>query len=580
MIPIAGLGKAYVEIHADTRPFAKELFAEVNAILAAVEKSIGPASVKLGKEIGDKVGEGLRGQGARIGRNIKDTLDEEVPDVDVDVNVRRSGLRGFLRDARSQFLQLGTAARDSFQTIFSGLKTFVANIFNIPEKSPLTGVLTVLAIAILPALIPLVIGLGAAFADLLGFVALLPGALGALLAILPPLIVGFMGLTKAIELAFEKDPKKFQEGLKAVSPTVGALAKLFREFVPIFERIGAGIEKAFLTPLVKSLRPALRTLLPVLESGFNTLAGSLGRFFGSLITFLGSPRVTSFLTKLFPSLAGAIDRIGPSVIRILDAMTAAAEAALPFLERVGDAFGGFLTDFAELITRSIEDGSFNDFLEDAFRSLREIKDLVFAILDLFRTLFEETDEDGRTMLRILTELFQQFSDFFKSPDGKAFLKDLTELAILFLDNLKLIIPVAASLAVPFIIVSKVINGMIFAVRVLIELIREALGLSNSLEGRRQLIRSRGIASNPGSPPFFADGGITKGPTIAGEAGPELVVPLTKPNRAAALLNEVGLLGAPNVYVFLGTSQITEILDVRVEKGLDKQARALANGPRS
>lgn len=582
MVPIAGLGKAFVEVHADTRPFAKELVAEISAIIAAAEKALGPSAKKLGETIADKVSEGVRSRGARIGKTVKEALDKDKPKVDVDVDVDRAGIKKFLANTRSQFLAFGSSVKDGLSNVFSGLKTFVANIFNIPEKSPLTGVLTVLAIGILPALIPLVIGLAAAFADLLGFVALIPGAIAAIIAILPPLIIGFKGLGEAIGLAFEKDPKKFKEGLEQMSPPVRALTKLFREFVPIFERIGAKIEAAFLGPLTKALRPALRALLPTLEKGFGTLAGSLGRFFASIVTFLGSPQVSKFLGTLFPTLAGIIDRLGPSVIKILEAMTKAAEASLPFLERVADAFGGFLENFAELITKSIEDGTFQKFLDDAFISLGHIKDTVLAILGFFQTLFAETDEDGRTMLDILTELFKQFDEFFKSEKGKKFLKDMTDLAILFLDNLKLIIPVIASMAVPFLVVSRIINEIIFLVRILIELIRQALGLSNSLNNQKQLIRSRGqvIGSQTGSPPFFAEGGITDGPTIAGEAGPELVLPLTKPNRAAALLNDVGLLGPPNVYVFLGTSQITDILDVRVDKGLDRQARALANGPRS
>jgi hypothetical protein len=41
---------------------------------------------------------------------------------------------------------------------------------------------------------------------------------------------------------------------------------------------------------------------------------------------------------------------------------------------------------------------------------------------------------------------------------------------------------------------------------------------------------------------YAEGGITTRPVIAGEAGPEAVVPLTKPNRAAEVLAKAGLLG--------------------------------------
>lgn len=43
--------------------------------------------------------------------------------------------------------------------------------------------------------------------------------------------------------------------------------------------------------------------------------------------------------------------------------------------------------------------------------------------------------------------------------------------------------------------------------------------------------------------FFADGGIVFGPTraIVGEAGPEVIIPLTRPERAATLAADSGLL---------------------------------------
>lgn len=584
MVPIAGLGKAFIEVHADTRPFAREIIPEIEAILAAAEKALGPTSKKLGEAIGEKVADGVRTKGEGVSKRLKDALTKDKPKVDVDVDVDRSGFSRFLANARTGLLNLGTGIKDSFGKVFGGLRTFVANIFNIPEASPVSSVLTVLAIAVIPALIGGVISLAAAIADLLGFVALVPAAFGAILALIPPLIIGFKGIGNAVELAFEKDPEKFREGLKQLSPSVQGLAKLLREFVPVLERIGKKIETAFIDPIVKVLRPALKNLLPVLEFGFENVAGALGRFIASLVKFLGSPRVNNFLGELFPTLARIIDRVGPAVIRILDSLVKAAEAALPFLERVADSFGDFLENFAELIDRAIADGRFNDFLEDAFRSFRDIKELLGAVLGLLRTMFAETDDKGRNLIDIFTDLFRQFDNFFSSPKGKALLRDLADLAILFADNLKLIIPILAALLLPFIAISKIINQAIAGVRVLIELIRKALGLSSGLTGTGGAIGSAagraisGVAGF-GAAPGFAEGGITRGPSIAGEKGPELILPLTKPNRAAALLAQAGLTGATNVYVFLGTDQITDILDVRVERAMDDQARALANGPR-
>lgn len=92
-------------------------------------------------------------------------------------------------------------------------------------------------------------------------------------------------------------------------------------------------------------------------------------------------------------------------------------------------------------------------------------------------------------------------------------------------------------------------------------------------------------------PLLASGGLIKAPTLAvvGEAGPEAVVPMSDPSRAAAVARQTGLLDmigsvgghaeAINVRVFLGTREITDILDTRIDKKMDAQARELAYGTR-
>lgn len=91
-------------------------------------------------------------------------------------------------------------------------------------------------------------------------------------------------------------------------------------------------------------------------------------------------------------------------------------------------------------------------------------------------------------------------------------------------------------------------------------------------------------------PLLAAGGLVNSPTLAvvGEAGPEAVVPLSDPAKAASVAKKTGLLdmlgsrtggGNTQVHVYLGTREITDILDVRITKALDNQAQELAYGTR-
>lgn len=92
-------------------------------------------------------------------------------------------------------------------------------------------------------------------------------------------------------------------------------------------------------------------------------------------------------------------------------------------------------------------------------------------------------------------------------------------------------------------------------------------------------------------PLLATGGLINAPTLAvvGEAGPEAVIPMSDPARAAAVAKQTGLLdilgskmsnaGTTLVRVYLGTREITDILGTVVDKKLNDQANELAYGTR-
>lgn len=85
---------------------------------------------------------------------------------------------------------------------------------------------------------------------------------------------------------------------------------------------------------------------------------------------------------------------------------------------------------------------------------------------------------------------------------------------------------------------------------------------------------------------FADGDIITKPTVGlmGEAGPEVVIPLTKPARAAQLAQQSGLTqmlggGETNVFVYIGDEQLEAKMVKVVQGNNNKQALAMSQGAR-
>jgi len=119
------------------------------------------------------------------------------------------------------------------------------------------------------------------------------------------------------------------------------------------------------------------------------------------------------------------------------------------------------------------------------------------------------------------------------------------------------------------------------------------GINSIISGFNSGIDRVSSAVHIGLPhiPLLASGGLVTAPTLAvvGEAGPEAVVPMGDPAKAAAVAKSTGLLDmlgsrashgeATNVRVYLGTREITDILDVRIDKKMSDQANELSYGTR-
>lgn len=115
-------------------------------------------------------------------------------------------------------------------------------------------------------------------------------------------------------------------------------------------------------------------------------------------------------------------------------------------------------------------------------------------------------------------------------------------------------------------------------------INDAIGSVNSGIGHVAGFLHIGIPSIP----KLANGTITNGPMVAtlGESGREVVIPLTRPQRAAKLLRDSGLaaqlgMGQPavNVAVYIGAERLDDRIDTRVAVANDDTSDALAHGTR-
>jgi phage-related protein len=498
-------------------------------------------------------------------------------------------------------------------------------------------------VSLLASLIPLAIQAAQAVGGLVAAIALIPAAGAAAAVAMGVLNLAFQGFDKAISAALEGDMEAFNKALEKLSPNAQRVARAIQPFLTtlqrtvqegVFQQIVGGVEKlmdrlgkaGILTTLEQishifgsiindfllwlSTKEGIGVIRDVLKSVVDTLnilrpaLRPLTHAFGIIISAGAGvlPRIAKVIATLAEHFAAFIDKADKS---------GALEAFFRNLGTVFEKLGPVIEQAFGLILRFLvwavnnPDAitgianaffTFADALIAAFKDPQVIVSLQ-AIVSIFNSIPPKTWEDiAIAMLRLAVALgilgaaLIAISGVAASATRK-FQEWIGDLIKFARDAPKRILGISgsffdagASLMKSFFNGLKSVAGEIGSVATaIVNKIKSSL---NSAIGgiNAGLDNAFGVFNiNPPNIPFLAKGAIVNGPTVAmiGEAGPEAVIPLNNPGRAASLLMQSGLanMAAPIVNVYLGTEQLDQRVFKVVSKTNSSQAQFLRHGPR-
>ena len=287
--------------------------------------------------------------------------------------------------------------------IGSGLGSFVSS-------SPLLVLIAVLT--------PAIIGLAAALSQLIGVVGIIPAGLGVLLSAIIPVVVAFQNFGDAVSALAEGDVDKINEALKKLSPSAAAVAKEVAALLPMLRSFQKVVQEGFFAPIVGNFTLTVRALFGVFEKGFFDVARAMGRLTSSFAELLTSDKNVQAFRDLFASTARIIASMMGPLLRFTDMLFSTMQAGLPFVERLAAALGRALDKFSAFVNASIENGDFDQFIEDAITTVKELIDLVKALGGLLGTLFAGTEDAGHGFIKTLTDLTIKLDEFLKTAEGQ------------------------------------------------------------------------------------------------------------------------------------------------------------------
>jgi hypothetical protein len=618
---VTTLGEAFIEVHADTGPFDRELAAKLKAALADADKKLSPMAVDTGEKLSKKISEGVDGNSPAIERAFRRVGNKIGSETDKwDAKLKAP----FMRMAKGNFIltrmfgqmviAIGGATRRIFRfgTVVTKTGTSLLEFAAITGKlvvqslgrmvgiaSDVAGTMSSLAaagtkvgssflalggelVALIPtllanvtmvllltaalgALLGAIILILAPIATLIGFLTVIPTLVGLILFAVAPLIIGFKGLGDAMQLVFEKDPEVLKKKLKTISPVLRQLVMALRPIRTEFDKMKDAVQAALLGPIITQLSPFLRTLLPVLQVGFTAIAQAMGNIALALMRVLTSREALDGMAAIMGALAQFLDQNSGVITDLITALGRAAVTALPIVMEMLNKLGEFLDEFAGWIEGAITDGRFEGWLNTAIESLKSIGGLIGSAIELFKTLFGMTDEEGRKFLDKISRALDKITAWLKSPEGIDAVRDLVSLANLFAD--------ALGIALQFLRLSLTT----------LHLIMEAFRWLNDHPIGKVDIGKTLV----GPLAFFSGGGVVPQDELAMvHKGEPILDPANSVSRNRAILANAGMLDTLSpqestvVNVYLGTERLDERVDYRIAKSNNRMANSLATGTRS
>lgn len=384
-----------------------ELFAKIDKRFNDLEKSTDAVF----EEILDSTGHltnRMESNFEHAGRSINRSVKNIANDID---NVAEDVDRRVLNPLQRGFRKLG----DIITGVGTTLAQLGSGLGGLVSSSPL--------LALILALTPAIIALAAALSQLIGLIGILPVGIGVLISAIVPAIVAFQNFGDAVSALAEGDLKKIDEALKKLSPSARLVAREVASLLPLLKQFQRGVQEAFFSQIGGSFQ-RLVGVLPLIADNFNRVATALGKFFALFTVFTTSLNFVNALNDVFNETANIVNKLSGPIIRFLDAIAVTASAGVPFIDRLVNALGRALDTFSAFINKSIESGAFNEFVEDAIRTVKELIDLAKALGGLLGTLFAGTEEAGHGFLVTLTDLTVRLDKFLQSADGQQAIEDL------------------------------------------------------------------------------------------------------------------------------------------------------------
>ncbi len=434
------LGDAYIDVHANTNPFEREVHSSLETSAKDADGLLDEIGKNWGKHLSESTGKEIEKHGKDFGRAVERSTEHVKFKVkgqwDIDNNVARDAggrfARRLVRSVEDEIKDALTSSGGSggggpFKFIGQAIQDAIGSGFGVSGKSPLVTFLTFLV----GYIIALVLGALQIVNALVAVIATLPALLVAVGIQAGIVMLAFHGMGTAIQGALAaKNAKELNAAIKDLTPSAQAFVKEIVNAKSAFSEIQKISQEGFFAGLGNIIGP-LMDVLTSARGGIGDLARDLGEFFRGIALFFASPSFRQFLKDVLPATGKFLDRFGPAFVTFLTGLIKFADATLPFLNILGGIASNIFEKWGLDLGKIAKDPATKQWFSDMEDTLQSVRDLLGALTDFVVIFLAELDKAGGD--KILDELVKSFEDLtflLASPTGQDFMKDLVDFGVI------------------------------------------------------------------------------------------------------------------------------------------------------
>lgn len=452
---IATLGRAFIEVHADTSPFARQVRQAMRRLAQDMREDTDRAGNLIGQRLGLRARQGFTQSFGRRPLNVPIRTDLSAASVvateaavarvtrNRTINIRfnrRTLLRniGLIVTAIGQFAlalvrilgdlfsfgrQIGLIFGEAFRNLSGALggstKAAVGLGAALAQLAAASAALAVVILALAGVFGILVAAASALFQALLLIATLIPGLGAAALITIPPMILIFTNLGDAIK-ATAGSAEEFDAAVSGLGDNTFHVLSMLREMVQFFIRLREELQEDFFDPINETLQSFEATLGPTFAAGFSRVATAAGEIAASFIELFDHPQAERFFTDLFELAEIGIGSIGRAIVEFIESLGVLIDETFPELNRAAVGIGDVIRGWARSIEDFATDPNLRDTLREWEESFEVITELLGTAVDLAVTLMDEFRDDGIPVLESINGLMEDFIEFLESDAGEEF----------------------------------------------------------------------------------------------------------------------------------------------------------------